>query len=336
MRVPKIWSVVVNSVNVTTAIATSIVSLNFIDIFQSGASTAEIELLTSSPYVPVIGQFIEIKFGYLDTPGTVITTGTMRIDNVVETFRPNTVKYNAIAWEQGTEALDEGYSYGYQNYNLKAAIDNSASILGLTVSSLPSPLSSTLIIGTTSTLSAAPGNTVSITSTGGRYRLLEKIANEYGYAFQVKGGVLSFKRLADMRAAAAIATLSAINCKTGASFRNNVSGVVKTVSVTTRSGTTAPYTDANAPSYVNTKVQISDYFENLAATAARAEGLLAEKNSKILTGTIAIAGSLVYTAGATINLSDFPAFYNRKWLINQVAHDFGAKGWTEELSIQAA
>ena len=139
-----------------------------------------------------------------------------------------------------------------------------------------------------------------------------------------------------MRAATAIATLSAILCKPGATFRNNVSGVVKTVLITTKSGTTTSYVDANAPSYVNTKIKIPDYFENLTATAARAEGVIAEKNSKILTGTVAIAGSLTYQAGATINLSDFSAFYNRKWLITQVAHDFSPNGWTEDLSIQAA
>jgi len=333
VRVLKIWSVVVNSVDVTDAIASSIISLNYTDVFSSGASLIDFEVASDSPFMPVINQFIEIKFGYLDSPGFFVNTGTMRIDNVVQGFRPDTVKLGAIAWEAGQEAFNEGFSYGYQNFNLAAAIANSATVLGLTVSPLPNPLPNNLIIGTTPTLSASSSNTVSITSLRGRYRLLDDIATQYGYLFQAKGGILFFRRLTDVRALPAIATIPLSACQPGSTFRRNQAGVVRQVDITTRSGTTTTYTDALVPASIQTRVKIPDYFENLGATAARAAGFFAERNEGMLTGRISFAGSVIYSSGQSVTLSGFTAPYNGKWLITQVNHTYGASGYTTELSL---
>lgn len=334
MRVPKIYSVVVNSVNITDAIFSSIISLNFTDVFASGASLVDFEVLSNAPSLPTLNQFIEIKFGYQDSPSQLVNTGTMRIDNVVEGFRPNTIKFGAIAWEKPSEGWSEGYSYGYQNFPLRNAIDNSATALGLTLNPLPNPLPNDLIIGTTSTLSASSNNSVVVNSQRGRYRLLDDIARAYGYLFQVKGGTLLFQRLTEVRARPAVSTIPLGAIMPGATFRSNTANQVKTVDITTKSGTTTTYTDPNVPSSVNTKVKLPDYYENLTATSARAAGFFAERNSDRLTATIKFAGSILYQAAQTVNLSGFKSDYNKKYLISRVVHDYGAQGWTTQLDLQ--
>ena len=332
-RKPIFTSIVINSVDQTAAIASSIVAFNYTDIFAAGGSTLELDILANSPVLPLQGQFIEIKFRYQDG-GVEGTTGTMRIDDFQRSYRPDTIKVGAIAWDYGSSGWSRGSKVIYDGSSLKAIVEDNATRLGLTGNYSPSPLPSTLTIGTTTLLSASVDNTVKIISTDSRFALLRAIAKDYGYFFQAKGGILYFKSIVDVKAAAAVATFTPSDVCPGATFRSKFGDLVRTATLTTRSGTSTTYTDNTVPSNVATNITISDlYFEGLTSTQARAAGIFAENNLDKEMGSIKLPGNAIATAGSCIALSGYSSAQNRNYLIMKANHSIDSGGWLTSLDL---
>jgi phage protein D len=332
-RIPVFSSIVINSINQTSAIASSIVSFNYTDLFSAGASTLELEVLSNSPVMPTVGQFIEIKFKYQDG-GAEGTTGTMRVDDFVRGYRPDTIKIGAIAWDYGSSGWSSGGRIFYGNSSLQAIVADNATRLGLTGSYQPSPLPSGLIIGSTGTISAAPENGVSVSTTESRFALLKQIADEYGYAFQAKGGFLFFRSIELVRQQSAIATLTTSDISPGCTFRQKASGLIRQCLVTTRSGTTTTYTDSSVPTAIGTALTIDGrYFENLTATSAIAFGQFVKANADQFSAQLRMAGNPLLTAGSVINLLNFATPQNRRWLITKASHSISPSGFLTGLDM---
>lgn len=337
MQTPAITSVVLNSSNITTAIASSIVSFSFTDIYSAGASSLDLEVLSTYSPMPDIGQFIEVKFAYAEVPSVFINTGTMRIDDVVRTYGGNTVKVGASAWDYSTAAFSKQGKITYANTDLRAIVQDNATRFGLTLEPLPNPLSNTIIVGTTSTLLASTDNLVSVSTSDSRFALLAQIASDYGYAFQMKFGKLYFQQIIALKSRSPVTTISPVSILPGAQFRNSLAGTFRRMNATTKSGTTQEIIDSTMPTSpdLSYKLPEGQYYENLASLTARVQGEFAKTNYSRFTGRIRVAGNPYLETPNNINLTGFDSVVNGAYQIKKVTHSISkSSGWISDLDIE--
>lgn len=319
---------------VTNGAIASLISVEYNDIYSVGASTLEMDFLSSYSSMPALNTFVEIGICYSSSSGNVLRTGIMKVDDITRRYGGATTRIGAIAWNYDTEGFSVGGGITYTNSTVASVVADNTSRMGLTLSPLPNPLPST-IIGTTNVLSASVDNLCVLSTEESRVGLLQEIAEDYGYAFQIKSGILYFRALSNLRALATVMSLTATDIMPGAEFRESLSGTFRRAIATTRSGTIATTTDSTMATTPDLSVEHSkgQYYENLASTALRSNGELARRNFGRYTGRIRCAGHYLLQCPNNIQLVSVGSD-SGKYQIVKANHDFSSSGWLTNLELQ--
>lgn len=322
---PIIHSVVKNSVQIQSEIVPYIIDLTYEDIFKAGVSNFNIRI---APYSnrPVLGDFMEIRFKYSGITGEK-NTGTHRIDDISYRFGEDTIDIGAVSWDYqlGLKEVGKGT---YSNSNLSNIVSNIASNYGLTISGVVSNNKA----GTSSTTTGLVSETFENES---QIDFLNRLANKYGYAFNLKFGLLIFQSIETLRSASSIATVTPSDIIIGARFRESVYNTFRKIRVRHKNGTII-LTDSSVPG--NDELDLTDegYYENYSSAVMRAKGAAYEANTKRITGEISLYGEPIYNPGNNITISGLGSPIDGVFIIEKVRNTITKNGgWISFLNISA-
>lgn len=328
-RLPKIFSFLVNNVERVSALAPVLTSLTFQDPIDGGTSLLELEFDAEAADLPVEGDIIRIKFGY-DQEGSLpstnlLDTGLHRCDRPIRRYTPDVVTIGSQSYDYNL-AVNTQQQVIFSQSTLSGILTVIAANFGLTLSTN----AAAVVVGT------APNTTNNVEVSAGSYlELLQQLALDYGYAFRIKYGTLSFLDYDTLDTQGQTFGLTPTDC-TAAEFTTKVKGTYRTAFFPAQTGTTASIVDTSIPNNDSLDFRPTPYYDDINAATRRSKGELRKYNRKRHEGTITIEGRYNAIAGINILLVSFrdPAD-NGTFQVNQATHKLTATGgWTTELDIR--
>lgn len=169
---------------------------------------------------------------------------------------------------------------------------------------------------------------------------LRRIADEYGYAFNVRGNQLVFFKKAALRQAQAVYIITRQDCISRYRLRDKVHGVVSGAEVTyfdpkEKKRRVASVDDAKGGNNRtgSDQARINVRAESDAQARQKAQALL-DKNDDQTGGTLVLYGNVLLVAGVTVELSMFGK-YDGKYLVNKSVHrQARSSGYSTEIDIK--
>lgn len=327
-RLPRIFSFLVNGVEVVDTLAPNLTSLVYQDPLDGGTSILDLEFDTEASNIPTEGDTIRIKFGY-DQEGSLpstnlVDTGIHRCDLPVRRYLPDTITISAQSYNYGL-ALNSIEDVVFSGWQLNQIINEIAAIFALSTNSN----AATIIAGTANTTSV-----IASVQADSYFDLLQQLARDYGYAFSLKYGEIKFLSYTSLENTPYSFGLTPTDC-TKAEFRTKVKGTYRQAIFPHKSGS-ATVNDSSVVSNDILDFRPSPYYEDASAALQRSTGELRKYNRQRHEGTLAIEGKPNAIAGINILLSSFEnASDNAYFQVNEVIHRLTAtNGWTTEMKIR--
>lgn len=211
-----VFKVTMNGKNVTAVLTPYLISVSYADFLEGESDTLDIRVDDAGgrfrgPWYPVKGQTLEIEFGYEGEP--LQKAGSFEIDEIEGEGPPDVISIRAVA---------TGVNQPHRTHRSKAYSDT-------TLASIAHQLASRLKLQVVGDIE--PVQIVRITQAHEKDLVfMRRIAEEYGYAFSIKGSQMIFFKRAKLRQSKSVLTLSRIDL-TSYRFKDKIMGVVKSAHV---------------------------------------------------------------------------------------------------------
>lgn len=324
MNQPIVSSVVRNSVQIVNEISPYITDFNYEDILKAGVSKI---VLGITPYNnrPVLGDFLEIRIRYL---GDILflNTGTHRIDDIQYRFGEDRISIGAVSWDYqlGLKEVGKGV---FSNTNLSIIVSSIANEFNLTVGGVVSS-------NKAGTSESGTGLVSESYEDESKLDFLANLAIKYGYAFNLKFGILVFQSIETLRNDTSIKTITASDIIAGSRFRESVYNTFRFIRVKHKNGTIV-LTDTSIPGDDELDLRDEGFYENFASAVMRAKGAAYQFNTRRITGQISLYGDSIYSAGANITITGLGTPIDGKFNIEKVNTNLTPNGWITTLDITA-
>lgn len=329
VRVLQITSFVVNTVQRITELGRNIISINYTDPLEAAASRLEIVFNANEPIANLhINNFIEVKFKW-DTDSVEFNTGTHKIDTVERGMNPGTYMIGAIAYDFQL-GLTSVKAWKYVNATLSSIVNNIAGQTTpvLTVQGDPD---TTILVGTSQ--SNVVGSSVTEEDRTA-LALLKKLANKYGYAFNLKYGQLRFESFELLAARSSVKTYTNTDLNKGTRYNSDAVGTLRTAFAYYQNPTPLSfisYIDNSAYKQDTITYDNEGYYRDNAAALLRSKGGLREANLRQNSGKLEVEGEVFLYAGRRISILSGSNFVN--YLIDRAYHRLSSKGWLCSLDV---
>lgn len=328
-RLPKIFSFLVNNIERVATLAPVLTSLTFQDPIDGGTSLLELEFDAEAAGLPVEGDIIRIKFGY-DQEGSLpstnlLDTGLHRCDRPIRRYTPDIVTIGSQSYDYSL-SVNTIQQVIFSQSTLSGILTVIAANFGLTLSSN----AAAVVVGT------ANDTTSNVVVSASTYlELLQQLALDYGYAFRIKYGTLSFQDYDTLDTQGQTFGLTPTDC-VAAEFTTKVKGTYRTAFFPAQTGSSASVVDTSIPNNDSLDFRPTPYYDDINSAARRSKGELRKYNRKRHEGTITIEGRYNAIAGINILLVSFrDSSDNDTFQVNQATHKITATGgWVTELQIR--
>lgn len=324
-----ITSFVVNAIQRRDELVASITDITYSDPLEAAASRLEITFGVTQPIANLnINNFIEVKFKY-STDAQEFNTGTHKIDSVERGMNPGTWMIGAIAYDFQL-GLASIKSWKYTNSTLSSIVNNIAGQTTpvLTVQGDPD---SSLLVGTSQ--SNVVGSAV-VEEERTALALLKKLAQKYGYAFNLKYGQLRFESFELLSARAAVANYTNTDLNKGTKYQASALGTLRTALAYYQDPTPLTYIsyiDNGAYKQDSVSFDNEGYYRTQAAALLRSKGGLREANLRQDGGKLELEGETFLYAGRRIQLLNGSNFVS--YLIDRAYHRLNKDGWRCSLDV---
>lgn len=297
-----------NGKDITADITTNLIDISYEDNVTGVSDSLEIKLEDTdgkwqNEWYPSKGSVLTLQLGYQNTK--VLNPNALEIDEIELNFTKgggDVVTIKAIS-AGVNKALHTRRSHANENKTLGEIVRTIAARYGLTV------------IGSIE-------NIVIGRVTQHREKdltFLQRLADEYGYAFSIKGSKLSFVKLTGLEAASKVATIDKTDCLSVnivdkgmavfaaanvISHNPNTNKVIKS-SYTVKQQANNDGVQFNYLESAGNSVEVRTKTENAAQANVKSQAALHKVNSLQQTGTLAVPGNPLLVAGVNIELTGF-------------------------------
>lgn len=328
-RLPKIFSFLLNGVEQVTALAPFLTSVTFQDLMDGGTTLLELEFDAEATGLPKEGDTIRLWFGY-DQEGrlpntNLVDTGLHRCDRPVRRYTPDTVSIGSQSYDYNL-AINSQQRITFTSATLATIVSNIASAFNLGFSSNASV---TVFAGT------SPDTTSNVSVSADSYfELLQQLAQDYGYAFQLRYGTLFFRSFDSLSAVSYVFGLTPSDCLS-TEFISKVKGTYRTAIFPHKTGAVTSV-DTTIPNNDGLDFRPSPFYHNQESALQRSIGELSKYNRSKLEATITIEGRFNAFASVNIQLVSFRENTDNGYFrITAATHKITAtSGWTTELKLQ--
>jgi hypothetical protein len=324
VRTPVFSSIVINSQNVTNQLAPDIIEYTYDSVLQGGASSIEFTIRNVNRNVlnpPQLGQFIEVKHRY-SGDANEMNSGTLRIDFMERSSDPTIIRYGATAFDYNL-GLSNFSVQTYSNRTLSSIIQEIATSANLTLLGEPSGD----IVGTATTQSGIR----SVSVNGNRLRLLQDLADTYGYAMNLRLGFLIFRDWTTLESQFPNFQIN-LGDVTRYRIRERASGLYRTALALYSDTASVSIVDNTVPQDINFDVRGEGFYANIGSATRRSIGQLAKTNRGRFIIYADLFGEYLY-AGDIVNLIGAGSD-NGKYICMRSTHNFAPdSGWTMQIEL---
>ena len=331
------FKVTYNGKNITEDISLHLIELRYIDNVSGAADEFEIALEDvdgkwSDSWYPDKGAILQLELGTLN--GTTLKPNNFEIDEIELRGSKGSGDVVIIKSVSGgvKKQLHTKRSHAHENKTLGEIVRTTAAKYGLTV------------VGSIENISIAR-----VTQRREKdITFLARLADEYGYAFNIKGNKLSFVKLTALEATKKVLSIDKTDCidytikdksslvYEGANVKShnpNSNKVVKSSwnvnQVANNDGVQFNYLKE-----AGNTVEIRNKTENEAQGNVKAQAALHKFNSLQQTGTVTIPGNALAIAGINIELTGFGKC-SGIWNILKSTQTFNkSNGWVTEIELK--
>lgn len=326
VKTPIFQSIVINSQNVTAQLAPDIIEYQFDSVLKGGASSIEFTLRNFSlntPVAPVMGDYIEVKIQYEEDGAIVpLNSGTLRIDFIERTGLPDVIKYSATSFDYGL-GLSNFSNQVYTNRTMSSIVQELATAANITV--LGEPTAD--IVGTSPT---AVGNRV-LQVQGTRLRLLQDLADTYGFFMNLRLGFLIFRDIGVLEQQAPVFQID-LGDVTNYRVRLRGGNLFRTALTYYADNSAISIIDTTVPQDNNYDVSKEGFYANTGSATRRSIGVLASTNRGRHIMYLNMAGNYLY-AGDVVRIVN-TSFDNGKYICMRAVHNFTPEGgWTMDVEL---
>lgn len=311
-----VYSVQYNGTGIGADISEFVTQLSYTDHEHGQSDEVEItcedrDHRWKQSWYPDVAARLSVTLGYAD--GRELRCGDFELDEIEFAGPPDTVRIKAIA-TVFTPSLRTQQSFGYENTTLKSIVDAVAKRNELTVRGDIEEIALDRI--TQNHERDLP--------------FLLRLAEDYGYAFSVRGSYLDFWKIRDLESAGAVLTL-----RRGAE--------IKSFTLSEKTEQTYPegevaYHDPNQKARVDGQARRSAKTGDIHSLLKRApaQGLAAKqadahlhgKDKKQLSGTVTVVGDTRLVAGINVQLGGLHKL-DGKWHVQRSSHRLSRSGGYE-------
>lgn len=287
------WDLVMNSRNVTRDLDKYVVSITYEDHEEGEADTVDITLEDKEgkfrqDWYPTKGDTLSLRLGYYGSP--FLECGEFEVDEIGYAGPPDVLTIRGIA---------AGVKKPRRTRQAKAYEDT-------TLKGLAEAVAKRAKLKLVGTVEAIPIRRVTQVREND-LEFLRRVANEYGYAFSIKGPQMVFFKRAALAAAAPVLSLPR-NAIRPYSFRDKIMAVAADAEVTYHDPKSKSVKRGTAKAIGTTSadsIRLNVRAENSTQARTKAEAALEAANREATTCEGTIFGNLRLLAGANVTLSDF-------------------------------
>ena len=314
--------------DITKDISPMLVSLSYTDALENESDSIDITVENASgkwidDWYPQLGAKLTLSMGYQDSPLT--PCGTFEIDEISIECPPSTVRIRALAATVSKQQRTRK-ARGYDNMTLRAIIHDVAKRNKLSVK------------GDIEEIEIRR-----VTQTHERdLAFLKRLANEYGYAVNVKGDMLLCYKMAGLRQAPVTLSIDLSQPRQVISYRftDKIKDVVKGATVKhhnrkQRKTVEAEYQYQGEHKTAADEVKLVYYTDNEQQANAKSMAAVDKKNDDKTTGSLSLAGNPKLRAGLTVDLLGIGQHLSGKWLISSSKHNMDrSSGYKTDIDVK--
>ena len=316
-----------NNQDITSSLEGSVVDISYSDVFEEGSDEINITVENrhgkwQNEWYPQMGAKLKVLMGYQGEE--LMDCGDFDIDGIDFSMPPAVVKIKALATGI-TESQRTREGKAYNDKNLKQIAEEIAAKNGLEIVGDIEPVEIRRI-------------TQAHESDLG---FLQRVANDYGYGFSVKGKQLVFVKRRDIKGKNIIQEidLSMPGQVSSWSFSDKIKDIVENAKVSyfdpEKRETLTEETD-KIETYETSgdQLRLNNRAENKEQAKLKAESAVEKQNEDKTTGSLSLPGSPKLVAGANVLLTGMGNL-SGKWQISQSQHSIQrGSGYTTQITIR--
>lgn len=314
--------------DITREISPMVVCLTYTDAIKNNSDTLDITLENTSgkwleDWYPGLGATLNLAIGYEGMP--LMECGSFEIDEINVECPPSTIKIRALS-ASVKKSQRTPKSKAYNDMTLKAIVDDIAKRNNLCVKGdiEPIPIHRATQAHETDLI------------------FLKRISAEYGYVFNVKGNLLIFYKLENLKCED---TVSKIDLSKGGKvlnyrFTDKIKDIVKNAKVKHYSCKRRMTVKAESCAEGNhatsgDSAEFVMYAENEQQATVKSKAAVNKQNDEKTTGSLSLAGNPLLRAGKTIELAGIGDVLSGKWLVNTSRHSLSrSNGYTTDVDLK--
>ncbi len=321
VRAPQ-WVITYQGVNITGDISQMVLSIGYVDRLEAASGKAEIELEDHAkrwqgPWYPDLGDALNLSIGYLGED--LLPCGDFQVEEIGLEGPPDAMRLRCLA-TYVTQAMRTRNTVGYENQSLLGIASTIASKYQLTL--IAAPESADLVFARITQRHETD------------LEFLQRLANEHGYDFSVRGATLVFYAVAALEAAPPVMTITRANTLRFR-FRNRTQSIYQ-------NGQTA-YFDPDTKALIlqsaaetsavptTDKIKLLLRCENGQQALVKANAALHRNDMWLFEAQLTMPGTTTLAAGLNVTISGWGAL-DGIYLIEEARHRIDrARGYTTEV-----
>ncbi len=311
--------------DITADIAPALIELSYSDCMEGASDSVELTLEDvarrwQNAWYPQHGDQVRVWVGYADAP--LLPCGEFEIDEVELEGPPDVVRIKALA---------AGVKRSVRTRNGRAYEDSTLGDIAATIARR----NKMQLTGTIAPIKI--GRVTQVYESD--LSFLQRIAQEYGYSFAVRGSKLCFFQRAALKGAQPTLTLARADVSSYR-FCDKVHGVVASATVSyhdPRAKRTRRRKVKDAQAKTNQRsadeLKINVRAENDQQARLKADAALDRANEDQTGASLTLPGNVRLMAGVNVQLADFGKM-DGKYTITQSRHRIARSGYSTELELK--
>ncbi|HEY6417585.1 MAG TPA: hypothetical protein VIX59_01170 [Candidatus Binataceae bacterium] len=316
------WVITYQGVNITGDISQMVLSIIYVDRLGAASGEAEIELEDHAkrwqgPWYPGLGDELNLALGYLVE--NLLPCGDFQVEEIGLAGPPDVLRLRCLA-TYVTLAMRTRNTVGYENQSLVGIAATIAAKYELAL--VTAPEADDLVFARITQRHETD------------LEFLQRLANEHGYDFSVRGGALVFYAIAALEAAPPIMTITRANTLRFA-FRNRTQRIY-------REGQTAYFDPDTKELILQTtaatnsvatadKLKLLLRCENGQQALMKAEAALHRNDMLLVEARLTMPGTTAVAAGINVTISGWGAL-DGVYLVEEARHQIDrVRGYTTEV-----